>query len=176
MDDYLRAGKVKNDLEILKQSNGVGSSGPKYVAPMFTESQLYLKGYGRDWGVKMTYSVGLAYGSGLLVGGTIGLAKGISKGGATRKLFINSVLNSCGTYGPGVGNRTAGVTILYCIMNNIISLARSDEKDIYNSALSGLAAGALYRCAGSWKSIAKYSIGSAAAFSAIDYALRNSLV
>ncbi|ORM39575.1 Ubiquitin-conjugating enzyme E2 27 [Babesia sp. Xinjiang] len=158
--------------------NRIKAAQQRYVAPNFSDNQLYLRGYGRHWGEKITYSVGLAYGSGLLLGGSFGLVKGVAKGGATRKLFINSILNTCGTYGPRLGNGAACVTLLYCVINTVTKLSRGERagEDAYIAPAAGLAAGALYKCKGTWPALAKYSLGSAAAFSAIDYALRNSLI
>ncbi|KAK1443326.1 hypothetical protein BgAZ_202020 [Babesia gibsoni] len=175
MDDYLTVGSVHPKLEILQQ-NGIGVKKPDYVAPKFTNNQLYLSGYGRHWGEKMTYSVGLAYGTGVLVGGSFGVIKSVAKGAATRKLFINSMLNMCGVYGPGLGNKAACVTLLYYVINNIVKLADTSGNDVYHAPAAGLAAGALYKCKGSWPSMGKHSVGSAVAFTGIDYALRNSLI
>ncbi|GBE60275.1 mitochondrial inner membrane [Babesia ovata] len=175
MDDYLKVGSIQPNLDILQRPGAVGAQRSQYLAPNFSDKQLYLSGYGRHWGEKITYSVGLAYGSGMLLGGSFGMIKGIAKGGATKKLFINSLLNLCGTYGPGLGNRAACVTLLYCAINSTIKLTRnSDEHDQYVAPVAGFAAGALYKCKGRWPAFARYSLGSAAAFTAIDYALRNS--
>lgn len=69
------------------------------------------EGYGRQFGEKMTYSVGMTYGGGLLTGGFYGGLLGIRQGGATPKLFVNSVLNSCSRYGPALANQSAIITM-----------------------------------------------------------------
>lgn len=58
MDDYLKSGRVNPQLDVLNR--GVGSSG----APVSRKEELYLSGYGRQWGEKLTYSTGVAYASG----------------------------------------------------------------------------------------------------------------
>ncbi|GFE54239.1 ubiquitin-conjugating protein [Babesia ovis] len=177
MDDYLNVGSIKSDLDILQRPDGVGAGRQRYVAPNFSGKQLYLSGYGRHWGEKITYSVGLAYGSGVLLGSSFGFVRGVAKGGATRKLMINSILNTCGTYGPKLGNSAACVTLLYCVMNSTAKLAIGDRIDErFVVPIAGFHAGALYKCKGTWRALAKYSIGSAVAFSAIDYALRNAYI
>lgn len=66
------------------------------------------------WAIrKMTYSIGLTYGAGLLTGGFYGGLLGIRQGGATPKLFLNSVLNSCSRYGPALANQSAIITMYY---------------------------------------------------------------
>ncbi|EDO07424.1 mitochondrial import inner membrane Tim17/Tim22/Tim23/Pmp24 family protein [Babesia bovis T2Bo] len=177
MDDYLSVGSIKPDLDILQRPDAIGGARQRYIAPNFSEKQLYLSGYGRHWGEKITYSVGLAYGSGMLLGGSFGFMKGVSKGGATRKLVINSILNTCGTYGPKLGNGAACITLLYCVMNSSTKFALGDKiDDRLIAPIVGANAGALYKCKGTWRALAKCSIGSAVAFTAIDYALRYSLL
>ncbi|SBS85065.1 mitochondrial import inner membrane translocase subunit TIM23, putative (TIM23) [Plasmodium ovale curtisi] len=56
MGDYLKTGSVNYDLEILKKK-------PEKKLSL-DKQNLYLQGYGRQWGEKLVYSVGLAYGSG----------------------------------------------------------------------------------------------------------------
>ena len=84
----------------------------------------------------MTYSVGLTYGLGLLCGGTYGALLGLRQGGATSKLFVNSVLNSCSRYGPALGNQSAIITMYYVSFNNLISWLRGAD-DMGNAATSG---------------------------------------
>ncbi|GIX62679.1 mitochondrial inner membrane protein [Babesia caballi] len=177
MDDYVKVGRIQPNLEVIQRPSGVGAAQSDYLAPKFGDQQLYLSGYGRHWGEKITYSVGLAYGSGVLLGGSFGLVKGVAKGGATRKLFVNSLLNLCGTYGPGLGNRAACITLMYCAFNSAFKLARgSIGDDTYVAPAAGFVSGALYKCKGSWPSLARHSVGAAAVFTAIDYALRNAYI
>ncbi|SJK86580.1 mitochondrial import inner membrane translocase subunit TIM23, putative (TIM23) [Babesia microti strain RI] len=164
MDDYLSTGHVNNDLSIFKNR--------KNVRPLQIDRNLYLKGYGRHWGEKLTYSVGLAYGSGLLLGGSYGFFKGVIKGGATRRLYINSILNFCTTFGPKLGNSAACITFLYCGFNHIVKFARNDVDDALNPILAGGLSGAMYKVAKPWKTCLKFTVLNAASFSAIDYALK----
>ncbi|EKX73771.1 mitochondrial import inner membrane translocase subunit, putative [Theileria equi strain WA] len=177
MDDYLSFGSVQPNLEILQQQKIKPQVKSDLIGANLTNRQLYLTGYGRHWGEKITYSVGLAYGSGILCGGSFGLIKGVSKGGATQKLFINSILNNCGKYGPNVGNKAACLTLLYCAFNNAFKFIRNaGDHDVYNAPIAGLVTGAVYKCSGPLMTCAKYSAGTGAVFTAIDYALRNSYI
>merc|ERR1712232_250601 len=137
-----------------------------------SRDELMLENYGRAFGEKMTYSVGLTYGLGLLTGGTYGFLLGVRQGGATSKLFVNSVLNSCSRYGPGAGNQAAIITMYYVSFNNLISWIRGAD-DLGNAACSGAIAGGLYKIAGrSWQTMAKYSVVSTALFSGVDTVMR----
>merc|ERR1712113_577736 len=117
---------------------------------------------------KMTYSIGLTYGLGLLSGGTYGALLGLRQGGATSKLFVNSVLNSCSRYGPYLGNQSAIITMYYVTFTNLISWIRGAD-DTLNATSAGAVSGALYKSAArSWEPMAKYSVVSAALFTALD--------
>ena len=139
------------------------------------KDDLYLKGYGRQFGEKMTYSLGLSYGLGILAGGTYGLFHGLSKGGATTKLRVNSVLNSCSTKGPALANQAAIMTMFYVGFNNFFGWIRGEE-DMYNATAAGLISGALYKSSSSVKSMARHSVLGGVVFTGLDYAFRNDLI
>lgn len=69
----------------------------KQLSYLFPSS--YVEGYGREFGGKTTYSVGVVYGLGLLSGGLYGFGVGARKGGSTPKLFFNSVMNGMSAKG-----------------------------------------------------------------------------
>ncbi|KAF8822693.1 putative mitochondrial inner membrane translocase subunit TIM17 [Cardiosporidium cionae] len=168
MDDYLNTGGVRSNLEILTKH---GATPPKQLS----REELYLQGYGRQWGEKLTYSMGLAYGAGLCIGGTYGLFNGLRQGGATPKLFVNRVLNSCTAYGPGLANQTAVISLFYYGFNNILRTVRASDDEI-DAALSGLLAGGMYKITTSWRSALKYSTTACAVFTAVDYGLRRGYI
>ncbi len=70
-DDYLSSGGVSAP-SILSSSRAPAAK-PK-------KNDLYLESYGPQFGVKVTYSMGLTYGLGLLTGSAYGAAQGIRKG------------------------------------------------------------------------------------------------
>ena len=165
--DYLRTGGVSTDFNI--PSRGLSQR------PAPRKEDLYLKGYGRQFGEKMTYSLGLSYGLGILAGGTYGLFHGLSKGGATTKLRVNSILNSCSTKGPNLANQAAIMTMFYVGFNNLFSWVRGEE-DIYNAVSAGSLSGALYKSSSGIKSVAKHSVLGGVVFSGLDYAFRHDLI
>merc|ERR1719424_1199607 len=167
MSDYLSTGGMR-PLEILAPG-----AAPRPVAAPRSRDELMLENYGRQFGEKMTYSIGLMYGLGLLSGGSYGILQGLRKGGATNKLFVNSLLNSCSRHGPGMGNQAAIITMFYVSFNNVISWARGAD-DLGNAAASGAIAGALYKAAGrSYESMGKYAAVSAVCFTGVDFTMRN---
>jgi len=164
--DYLQSGGISTDFS---------SPARRQLRVKQKKEDLYLKGYGRQFGEKMTYSLGLSYGLGILAGGTYGFFHGLSKGGATTKLRVNSILNSCSTKGPNLANQAAIMTLFYVGFNNIFSWVRGEE-DIYNATAAGAISGALYKSSSGVKSIARHSVLGAAVFSGLDYAFRNDMI
>jgi import inner membrane translocase subunit TIM23 len=165
--DYLQSGGVSTNFTV--PSRG------EYSRPSAKKQDLYLKGYGRQFGEKMTYSLGLSYGLGILAGGTYGLFHGLSKGGATTKLRVNAILNSCSTKGPNLANQAAIMTMFYVGFNNLFSWVRGEE-DIYNAVSAGALSGALYKSSSGVKMVAKHSLIGGVVFSGLDYAFRNDMI
>mmetsp|Transcript_54975 Transcript_54975/g.128002 ORF Transcript_54975/g.128002 Transcript_54975/m.128002 type:complete len:169 (+) Transcript_54975:66-572(+) len=164
MSDYLASGGIRSP-EILVAS-------PRRSEAPSSRDELFLEGYGRQFGEKMTYSVGLTYGLGLFCGGAYGALLGLRQGGATSKLFVNSVLNSCSRYGPALGNQSAIITMYYVSFTNLISWLRGAD-DAANAASAGVLAGALYKVsARSWQPVAKYSAIAGGLFTLIDVGMR----
>ena len=164
--DYLNSGGISTDFSAPQR---------RQIRVQPKKEDLYLKGYGRQFGEKMTYSLGLSYGLGILAGGTYGLAHGLSKGGATTKLRVNAILNSCSTKGPALANQAAIMTMFYVGFNNIFSWVRGEE-DIFNASAAGAISGALYKSSSGIKTVAKHSLLGAVAFSGLDYAFRNDMI
>eukprot|EP00448_Togula_jolla_P008350 CAMPEP_0170609136 /NCGR_PEP_ID=MMETSP0224-20130122/21959_1 /TAXON_ID=285029 /ORGANISM="Togula jolla, Strain CCCM 725" /LENGTH=204 /DNA_ID=CAMNT_0010934413 /DNA_START=60 /DNA_END=675 /DNA_ORIENTATION=- len=163
MADYLSTGGVSAP-EILVNA-------PRRSEQPRSRDELFLEGYGRQFGEKMTYSIGITYGLGLACGGSYGVLLGLRQGGATSKLFVNSVLNSCSRYGPALGNQSAIITMHYVAFNNLISWIRGTD-DVGNAVSAGALAGGLYKIAArGWQIKAKYSAASAVLFSGLDFAM-----
>merc|ERR1719362_175222 len=120
----------------------------------------------------MTYSVGLTYGLGIFSGGFYGAMLGVRQGGATSKLFLNSVLNSSTRYGPALGNQSAIITMFYVSFYGLTSWIRGQD-DVGNAASAGFFAGGLYKSASrTWQPVAKYAVVSSAVFSGLDTCVR----
>eukprot|EP00922_Rhytidocystis_sp_ex-Travisia-forbesii_P038450 GHVS01057274.1.p1 GENE.GHVS01057274.1~~GHVS01057274.1.p1 ORF type:complete len:200 (-),score=26.32 GHVS01057274.1:190-717(-) len=172
MEDYLKSGGVKSNLEILSSPPLPSPLSPGIPSSQTSRENLFLQGYGRQWGEKLTYSVGLAYGTGTIIGGSYGLIVGLRRGGATRKLFLNSVLNSTTTHGPGLANQAAVITMFYCGFNNLIQLV-TDTDEVLNSTLAGALSGGVFKLGSSWLTAAKFSAASAGIFTALDFGFRH---
>jgi mitochondrial import inner membrane translocase subunit TIM23 len=172
MDDkYLQSGAISSNLEILNKPP------PTKVKQTTStdkdkKSQLYLQNYGRQFGEQMTYSIGCAYGSGLLLGGFWGVLEGIKKGGENRKLFVNSIVNGSVTRGPFLGNQFAVMTMFYVASYNLINFVRGEE-NILHATGAGAFSGLLFKCAAGWKMAGRYSVAGGLAFTGIDWMIKN---
>ena len=122
----------------------------------------------------MTYSIGCAYGSGLLIGGFWGLLEGVKKGGENRKLFVNSLVNGAVTKGPFLGNQFAVMTMFYVAGYNLINFARGEE-DVLNATGAGVISGLLFKSAAGWKMAGRYGVAGGVVFSGIDWVIKNRL-
>ena len=167
-DDYLKSGGVKPLNFVAPVATPPPLGGGPEVDP---KKALYLEGYGRAFGEKMTYSVGLSYGLAVFTGGTYGALLGLRKPAATQKLRINAVLNGAGSKGPVLANQCAVITMFYVGFNNLIGWVRGED-DIFNAAGSGALAGGLFKITTDYKLAARYSLVSCAVFTGLDQALR----
>ena len=166
-DNYLNAGGVSKQLDIL--------SAPKSSVRTKSKDELYLKGYGRQFGEQMVYSVGCAYGSGLAIGGTWGFLEGLRRGGENRRLFFNSIANGCATRGPFIANQMGIMTIFYVASYNLAGWVTSED-DPFRAAGAGAVSGALFKSFAGWQLAGKYSAAGAVVFSGIDYVVKNRLL
>eukprot|EP00747_Dinoflagellata_sp_TGD_P165052 gnl/TRDRNA2_/TRDRNA2_185840_c0_seq1.p1 gnl/TRDRNA2_/TRDRNA2_185840_c0~~gnl/TRDRNA2_/TRDRNA2_185840_c0_seq1.p1 ORF type:complete len:170 (+),score=27.01 gnl/TRDRNA2_/TRDRNA2_185840_c0_seq1:115-624(+) len=169
MSDYLSTGGIKSPEILVNAPQRQAQRAP-------SKDDLCLEGYGRAFGERMTYSVGMTYGLGLFSGGAYGFLLGIRQGGVTWKLYLNSVLNSCSRYGPALSNQSAIITMYYVTFNNLVGWVRGAD-DMGNAAVAGALGGALYKAAGrSWQAIGKYSAISTGIFCSFDYAMRSGYI
>ncbi|PHJ15991.1 mitochondrial import inner membrane translocase, partial [Cystoisospora suis] len=149
-------------------SSPPGLSSSSLSRPHFQE--LYLTGYGKQFGEKITYSAGVSYAAGLSLGGVYGVCVGLKRGGSTARLRLNSLLNACTQYPPATAAQLATITLFYCCFSNLLGMFREDHPT--NATISGALAGGLYKSLASWKVNTAYSVTSALGFTAIDQYLR----
>lgn len=141
--------------------------------PSLGRDDLYLYGYGKQFGEKLTYSAGVAYAAGILLGGAYGLGVGINKGGETARLRVNALLNGCSTHAPRLASEFGALSLFYCCFNNLLITARGDSE--IHAPIAGGLAGCLYKSRGSWRVFSTYGIASSLGFSAIDQYMRRYL-
>ncbi|OII72144.1 mitochondrial import inner membrane translocase subunit [Cryptosporidium ubiquitum] len=132
-----------------------------FEATRFKRKQdLYLNSYDRLWGEKVTYSVGLSYGTGFFLGSTYGLVNAMKKPALTPKLKINSILNECASNSAKVANPLSIITLFYCGFYRATKAIRKKD-DSLNSLISGALSGALYKSASSTRVMGRYTLISA---------------
>eukprot|EP00918_Siedleckia_nematoides_P096625 GHVU01211975.1.p1 GENE.GHVU01211975.1~~GHVU01211975.1.p1 ORF type:complete len:195 (-),score=21.61 GHVU01211975.1:219-803(-) len=183
--DEFHLGPPERDLAILhsggpnKESllGGSPQRGGSLRRPLPLQNNLYLASYGRGLERKFLFNVGFAYGSAMIFGSAYGVGVGLRRGGATRKLLINSVINGCTSHGPPLANGFAALSILYTPTRALLSWARgSSSEDISNTPFAGAAAGALYRVGYPLPVVGRYALGAAALFTGVDLCFRSGLL
>ncbi|KAF9302783.1 Mitochondrial import inner membrane translocase subunit tim23 [Podila epicladia] len=99
----------------------------------------------RGWSDDLTYGTGVAYLSGLSLGGAYGFYEGLrSSPSPAFKVRLNTVLNSMTRRGPFIGNSAGVMALMYNGINGAISRARG-EYDPINSVAAGAMTGALFK-------------------------------
>merc|ERR1712194_648586 len=141
------------------------------------KSDLYMGGYGRQWGEKITYSMGATYGLGLMCGGTYGCLMGLRQGGRTPKLMVNSVLNGAASRGPWMANQGAVMTLFYVAGNQLLGWVRGED-DWINASAAGGFSGLLYKSQSgtNWVPALKYAAAGSIVFTGIDQAVRKGML
>ncbi|KAK9173060.1 Tim17/Tim22/Tim23/Pmp24 family protein [Cryptosporidium meleagridis] len=127
------------------------------------KQDLYFNSYDRLWGEKVTYSVGLSYGTGFCLGSTYGLINAMKKPALTPKLKINSILNECASSSARIANPLSIITLFYCGFYRATKAIRKKD-DSLNSIISGALSGALYKSASSKRVLGRYTLISAGKF------------
>ncbi|WCJ43911.1 Mitochondrial import inner membrane translocase subunit TIM23-2 [Euphorbia peplus] len=123
----------------------------------------------RGWSENLQYYTGTAYLSGAILGGAKGSLDGIrsAEPGDTMKLRLNRVLNSGGHTGRKLGNNLGILGLMFAGIESGLIHYR-DTDDLVNTALAGLATGAVYRAARGPRSAAiAGAIGGIAAAAAV---------
>ncbi|GJJ73712.1 mitochondrial import inner membrane translocase subunit TIM23 [Entomortierella parvispora] len=99
----------------------------------------------RGWSDDMTYGTGMAYISGLSLGGAYGFYEGLrSSPSPALKVRLNTVLNSMTRRGPFIGNSAGVLALMYNGVNGAIGKARGTY-DPFNSVAAGALTGAIFK-------------------------------
>ncbi|KAG0057762.1 Mitochondrial import inner membrane translocase subunit tim23 [Gryganskiella cystojenkinii] len=102
----------------------------------------------RGWSDDMTYGTGMAYISGLSLGGAYGFYEGLrSSPSPAVKVRLNTVLNSMTRRGPFIGNSAGVLALMYNGINGAIGKTRGTY-DPFNSVAAGALTGAIFKSTG----------------------------
>eukprot|EP00124_Ichthyophonus_hoferi_P004914 Ihof_evm4s610 gene=Ihof_evmTU4s610 len=95
---------------------------------------------------KLGVRTGIAYLAGSAMGGAWGIAEGLRNPQVvTRRLKINSVLNSITRRGPFLGNFGAVLALMYTFADEGLIRARGGQDDVINTVAAGALTGALFK-------------------------------
>jgi import inner membrane translocase subunit TIM23 len=121
------------------------SSGPSADGHYYVRSPTQPRGYeNKPFAARLTYETGISYFTGIVGGGSVGLAHGFltANGSANTRLKINHILNSAGRSGAYAGN-TFGIFAICFSCSRTFIKSRREKTDMYNDIYGIAAAGAL---------------------------------
>ena len=113
------------------------------------KENMYLEGYGKHWGEKLTFTIGVAYCATASLGFFVGM----------RRVRTNSLLSfaqkatngfgQCARTAGEFGNSGAAASLLYCMIGKLIDLLFEEEIKDYGfmgrNAITGAVTGGLYK-------------------------------
>lgn len=120
------------------------------LKPKAKKENMYLDGYGKHWGEKLTFTIGVAY----CVSASLGLFAGVTRlrkntmyTSATQS--FSHIFGTVGRAGSEFGNSGASVTLLYCLIGGFIDLVFEEEVREYGymarNVIAGGVTGGLYK-------------------------------
>lgn len=140
-----------------------------------TSDNLYIEGYGKRWGEKLTFTVGITY----FVAATYGLVMGVYLGNKAaakhRQLRSYHVMTTIGKTATRYGNASAAASLLYCLTGKSIDLIFEEElQDVgqnVRNIVAGGVTGLLYKSTKGLRPMAIGSLTGAALISGLTYTM-----
>ncbi|OMJ76842.1 hypothetical protein SteCoe_23689 [Stentor coeruleus] len=113
------------------------------------KDSMYLEGYGKHWGEKLTFTIGFSYCISAFAGVFVGFRRArLGSLMTSHQWIINSISQSARTAGE-FGNSGASVSLLYCLIGKLMDLLFEEEIRDYGlwtrNAITGGITGALYK-------------------------------
>lgn len=100
----------------------------------------------KSWSQQMVYHTGVAYGSGIVLGGTYGFVEGMRKShGLVRALKANQVLNTVSRRGSGTANAFGMLAMMYTSYDSLLA-QNSYRKETWHSVAAAGLTGLTYKC------------------------------
>ena len=136
---------------------------------------LYIEGYGKRWGEKLTFTVGVSY----LVAATFGLGVGgyraWAAAGKYRQQRSYHSINTVGITASRFGNASAAASLMYCINGKIIDLVFEEEIQDFGrqarNTMVGAITGTMYKCTLGVRPMAVGCITGAALINIVSYTI-----
>ena len=119
------------------------------LKPRKNKENMYLEGYGKHWGEKLTFTIGVSYCVAALFGIAVGYKRfkpsPMFSGAEVLRIRIGSCMKSAGEFGNG----GAAASLLYCLVSKTIDLLFEEEINDMGfwarNTISGAVTGALYK-------------------------------
>ena len=119
------------------------------LKPRGKKDDLYLEGYSKGWGEKLTFTIGVTY----LITSFGGLFKGYMNVRPSPMLSRNQkiahTIRQSARSASDIGNKGAAIALMYCLTGKLVDLLFEEEIKEYGlharNAITGAVAGALYK-------------------------------
>ena len=112
-------------------------------------NDLYLEGYGKRWGERLTFTVGISYLTSAIVGLGVGSYRAWQQTAKMQLLRGYRSANLIGKTASRFGNASASASLMYCLTGKIVDLVFEEEiQDFGNQArntMAGAITGAMYK-------------------------------
>ena len=136
---------------------------------------LYIEGYGKRWGEKLTFTVGITY----FVAATFGLGMGVYYGNKAaakhKQLRHYHIMTTIGKTATRFGNSSAAASLLYCLTGKSIDLIFEEELQDYGqnirNVIAGGVTGLLYKSTKGLRPMVIGSLTGAALISGLTYGM-----
>lgn len=112
---------------------------------------MYIEGYGKRWGEKLTFTVGISYITSAVIGLVVGVSNANRAVGKYRQLKAYHSVNTIMKTGTRFGNASAAASLMFCVTGKLVDLVFEEEIQDYGrsvrNSLSGALTGAFYKSA-----------------------------
>lgn len=113
------------------------------------KDSMYLEGYGKHWGEKLTFTIGVSYCLAASVGFFVGIRRMRTGSLMTSHQRLMNSIGQCARTAGEFGNSGASVSLLYCLIGKLMDLLFEEEIRDYGlwtrNAITGGITGALYK-------------------------------
>ncbi|CAG9316816.1 unnamed protein product [Blepharisma stoltei] len=111
--------------------------------PQGSKNDLYLEGYGKNWGEKITFTVGVSYFAAAIVGLFAGAYYGKQASAKHRQLKGYRIVSTIARTASRYGNASAAASLMFCLTGKFVDLVFEEEIQDFGQMTRNIAAGTL---------------------------------
>jgi len=145
------------------------------LRPPSRKEELYIEGYGKKWGEKMTFTVGVSYFTAAIVGLGAGAYQAKKDVAKHRMLKTYHMINTIGKTAGRYGNGAAAAGLMFCMAGKMVDLVFEEEIQEFGTTsrnvFVGALTGALYKSTLGLRPMVVGSIVGALAITSVSYTM-----